>query len=229
MTQNVIYYGIFLDKESKDRLKKLVPQTAYKVYCDHMTLAHSSTFTDEVVNICNGLLGKEFTITATTIGKSKDAMAVGIETNCFSVNNHKHITLCTLTPSSKPVQSNYIENWKKLKKSIVLKGTVMAFTNNGLIKENKTNMNKKLIRLTESDLHRIVKESVNRVLKEHNIGNILSRLEDEKEYYELAGVEITEEDAQNVVSLLRQGMSMDDAISDVLNGIRDVISQGWEY
>ena len=105
----------------------------------------------------------------------------------------------------------------------------MAFTNNGLIKENKTNMNKKLIRLTESDLHRIVKESVNRVLKEHNIGNILSRLEDEKEYYELAGVEITEEDAQNVVSLLRQGMSMDDAISDVLNGIRDVISQGWEY
>ena len=29
-------------------------------------------------------------------------------------------------------------------------------------------MNKKLIRLTESDLHRIVKESVNRVLKEVN-------------------------------------------------------------
>ena len=35
------------------------------------------------------------------------------------------------------------------------------------LKENKeTNMNKKLIRLTESDLHRIVKESVNRVLNE---------------------------------------------------------------
>ena len=29
-----------------------------------------------------------------------------------------------------------------------------------------TNMNKKLIRLTESDLHNIVKESVNRILKE---------------------------------------------------------------
>ena len=27
-------------------------------------------------------------------------------------------------------------------------------------------MNKKLIRLTESDLHKIVKESVNRILKE---------------------------------------------------------------
>ena len=31
-----------------------------------------------------------------------------------------------------------------------------------------TNMNKKLIRLTESDLHRIVKESVKRVLRESN-------------------------------------------------------------
>lgn len=30
------------------------------------------------------------------------------------------------------------------------------------------NMNKKLIRLTESDLHRIVKESVNRILKEYS-------------------------------------------------------------
>jgi hypothetical protein len=36
------------------------------------------------------------------------------------------------------------------------------------VQENKqnTNMNKKLIRLTESDLHRIVKESVNRILDE---------------------------------------------------------------
>ena len=33
------------------------------------------------------------------------------------------------------------------------------------------NMNKKLIRLTESDIHRIVKESVNRVLKEENDGS----------------------------------------------------------
>lgn len=34
--------------------------------------------------------------------------------------------------------------------------------------KRNTNMNKKLIRLTESDLHRIVKESVNRILKEVN-------------------------------------------------------------
>ena len=33
-------------------------------------------------------------------------------------------------------------------------------------KNESANMNRKLIRLTESDLHRIVKESVNRILKE---------------------------------------------------------------
>lgn len=32
-------------------------------------------------------------------------------------------------------------------------------------------MNKKLIRLTESDIHRIVKESVNRVLRENSDGD----------------------------------------------------------
>ena len=43
-----------------------------------------------------------------------------------------------------------------------------ADEHNGNVAESKT-MNKKLIRLTESDLHKIVKESINRVLKEgHN-------------------------------------------------------------
>ena len=47
---------------------------------------------------------------------------------------------------------------------------VKEYMNNNL-DENKqykanTNMNKKLIRLTESDLHRIVKQSVNKILKE---------------------------------------------------------------
>jgi lipoate-protein ligase A len=62
-----------------------------------------------------------------------------------------------------------------------------------------------------------------------DIERILDELEDAKEYYDLNGVEMTEEDAQNVVSLLQQGMTMNDAILEVLNGIRSVLSQGWEY
>ena len=47
----------------------------------------------------------------------------------------------------------------------------LKYENN--IEENKTNrnMNKKLIRLTEGDLHRIVKESVKRILYEDSVGN----------------------------------------------------------
>ena len=136
---NVIYYGVFLDQESKNKLMELVPENAYKVYCDHMTLAHKSTFTEEVIEKCESMLGREFILMATTIGISKDAMAVGIETNCFSVNEHKHITLCTMTPSSKPVQSNYIKEWKPLKQPIALKGVVRGFVGNGLKEQKKNN------------------------------------------------------------------------------------------
>ena len=44
----------------------------------------------------------------------------------------------------------------------------------------KRNMNKKLIKLTETDLHRIVKESVKKVLKE---SNITPNLEQDMERY----------------------------------------------
>ena len=47
---------------------------------------------------------------------------------------------------------------------------IMDYEKSHKTNENKqyTNMNKKLIRLTESDLHRIVKESVNRIVEETN-------------------------------------------------------------
>ena len=158
MPQNVIYYGIFLDEESRKILIDLVPEDAYKVFCDHMTLAHCSTFNDEVVERCNNMLGKEVTLTATTIGESEDAMAVGVETNCFSVNKHKHITLCTMTPASKPVQSNYIENWMRLDEPILLRGTVMAFTKNGLVKENRVNNRK--VTINEGQFRRLLEDKI---------------------------------------------------------------------
>lgn len=134
---NVIYYGVFLDNESRNKLKELVPQDAYKVYCDHMTIAHKSMFTDKVVEKCQSIVGKEFILMATTIGKSEDVIAVGIETNCFSVNQNKHITLCTLRSNSKPVQSNYIKEWTPLETPISLRGVVRGFVGNGLKEEKK--------------------------------------------------------------------------------------------
>lgn len=53
------------------------------------------------------------------------------------------------------------------------------------LKENKeTNMNKKLIRLTESDLHRIVKESVKKIIKENKKTKKVVREFDEYDDFE---------------------------------------------
>lgn len=129
---NVEYYGLFIDEPSKEKLKSLVPNWAYKIYCDHMTLAHRTIFTDEIIEKCESMVGKEFDIYATEIGVSDDVIAVGVETNCLSFNKLKHITLCTLTPQSKPVQSNYITDWRKLKNPILLRGTVKPFMRKSL-------------------------------------------------------------------------------------------------
>ena len=133
---DVEYYGLFIDNMSKKKLMSLVPKDAYKIYCDHMTIAHRSKFTDEVVEKCESLVGKEYVVMATKIGISNDVIAVGIETNCFSFNKIKHITLCTMTPKSKPVQSNFITDWRDLDYPIPLRGIVKPFMRGGL-KETK--------------------------------------------------------------------------------------------
>ena len=57
---------------------------------------------------------------------------------------------------------------------------IMDYEKSHKTNENKqyTNMNKKLIRLTEQDLHRIVKESANRVLNEVGYEGNLQDTED---------------------------------------------------
>ena len=52
---------------------------------------------------------------------------------------------------------------------------------------------------------------------------IISELERNKHYYDLKGVEITTEDAENVISLIQGGMTMDKAVDEILKGIRDCL------
>ena len=134
---NVIYYGLFIDEQSKQKLSLYIPDNAYKVFCDHMTIAFKNSFTDEVVEKCEEIVGNEYTLLATKIGITKDIIAIGVETDCFSVNPNKHITLCTLTPNAKPVQSNFIKKWVSLQNPIVLKGKVQAFMKNNGIRESE--------------------------------------------------------------------------------------------
>ena len=52
---------------------------------------------------------------------------------------------------------------------------------------------------------------------------IISELEHNKRYYDLNGVEITIEDAENVISLIQGGMTMDMAVDEILTGIRNCL------
>ena len=58
--------------------------------------------------------------------------------------------------------------------------------------------------------------------------SIMRELDEKKRQYELDGVEITSEDAVNVLNMMCNGMSKDNAIDEVLNGIYEVISQGYD-
>ena len=49
-------------------------------------------------------------------------------------------------------------------------------------------------------------------------------LDEKKRQYELDGVEITPEDAITVLNIMSNGLSKDEAIDEVLNGICDVLS-----
>ena len=54
--------------------------------------------------------------------------------------------------------------------------------------------------------------------------SIQRELDENKRQYELDGVEITSEDAVNVLNMMSNGMSKDDAIDEVLNGIYEVLT-----
>lgn len=76
-------------------------------------------------------------------------------------------------------------------------------------------MNKKLIRLTESDLHKIVKESVNRVLKE-------AFSDGYKEILKNGGIESTDEKTAQLAQIYPHRFSKDDIIA-----ICDTEEEAW--
>ena len=67
-----------------------------------------------------------------------------------------------------------------------------------------------------------------KIYTNEEILSIQRELDEKKRQYELDGVEITPEDAITVLNIMSNGLSKDDAIDEVLNGIYDVISQGYD-
>lgn len=127
-----IYFGVFLDNESKNILynhvKEYIPQD-WKIFCHHMTIAFNNKTerAQELYNNYSKYFGQEIKLEITHIGISNDAIAVKVNYMNDIQNKIPHITVA-IPQNGKPVNSNYIENWKPLNKTFILNGIINVFT-----------------------------------------------------------------------------------------------------
>lgn len=111
-----IYFGIFLDKVSRERLKMNfdIPED-WKWYGDHITLCFNdnSLLSKVAAEINEGYVGAERSIKVTGIGISENAMALRVQlpVGVVCTNKVAHITIGAKT---KPVDSNAIEIWNDI-------------------------------------------------------------------------------------------------------------------
>lgn len=130
-----IYFGVFLDENSKNELVNITNKLFekfnlenWKIFCHHMTIAFNNKTNDalELFEQYKNDFGTEYELIATHVGISDDAMAVKVSFNQPIANKIPHITLAT-PQNGKPVNSNYITDWKKLSKPIKLTGVLNSF------------------------------------------------------------------------------------------------------
>jgi predicted kinase len=116
---DVLYSAVVLDNGSKStllsRLEDMIPD-GWKVFAHHMTIV----FGKGVPNKED--LGKEVTLYVEAIGLSDMAMAVRVE-GYPSTNAIPHITIAINPDGGKPVMSNNITKWQKIK-NFAIKGIV---------------------------------------------------------------------------------------------------------
>lgn len=121
--EKVLYSSIVLDAKSRTKLLKsfgnIIPET-YKIFAHHMTI----TFGKGLDSIgLEGDVGKNVNLTVTHLGESDMAIAVKVK-GYKTTNKIPHITLATnIEEGGKPVMSNQIDNWEKVK-PLILTGIV---------------------------------------------------------------------------------------------------------
>lgn len=124
------YAGIFLEKSTQDnllgKLSKFIPD-GWKTYCHHETLIYNDgspeaeTFFQKVII---PLDNEPVDIDVIGIGISDRAVALWVDTTIKPlVNKVAHITVA-VAPGAKPVESNYIKKWKRLKTPFKIKGNI---------------------------------------------------------------------------------------------------------
>lgn len=112
-----MYYALKFSQETKNRLMKVFKaffdiDDDWKVYCDHITLIHSShkdwaTASKLLYNFSGHSV--QFNI----VGVGYNDYVIAFEVRTFTTNKHSHITIAC-KEGHKPVESNDIEIWDRL-------------------------------------------------------------------------------------------------------------------
>ena len=135
MEKTFEYYGIFLNEESKKKLRQfllederysVILEDANKIFLDHCTILHCSQLegNEGALNWCEACENEEVFGKAVAIGWNDLAMAVKVEFPGVSiVNKNPHITIATFN-GGKPFQSNKIKGWIKIE-AIEISGTIL--------------------------------------------------------------------------------------------------------
>lgn len=128
--RKAIYFGVFLDDESKTRIMKAVGDRipeGWRTICDHCTLSFGDpSASPEVRDYIVENLGRKVELLGVSVGSSPLAIAVAVDGNIKSRNAIPHITVA-VSPEGKPVDSNKISRWEPLGNGIQLFGYVDAF------------------------------------------------------------------------------------------------------
>lgn len=146
LLKNIQYIGLILNENDKSALinnfRNFIPKD-WKFICHHVTLKIKD-FDDSDIES----LGKieKIKITHFGIDQKLSCAAFKVEANIDSQNDLKHITFA-IGANGEPKNSNFIKNFKKLKKEIeidttfgaVLKNRYVSYNRNSLIpiKKNK--------------------------------------------------------------------------------------------
>lgn len=116
---DVLYSAVVLDEGSRNallsRVEDVIPD-GWKIIAHHMTIVFGKPAPNQED------LGKEVTLYVEAIGLSDMAMAVRVE-GYTSNNTIPHITVAINPDGGKPVMSNDITNWRKIK-NFAIKGVV---------------------------------------------------------------------------------------------------------
>lgn len=131
--KNFEYYGLFLTEESKAKLKAWLINSNYqseilkseKEYLDHCTMLHKSQRVEDTYLIEEDL---KFMLTVQVKNMRLEIDGIGVSDKALAfrcnlseelcANKVPHITICTFN-GGKPVDSNYITEWKDIKPIIV--------------------------------------------------------------------------------------------------------------